>query len=161
MKHIVKNADLLGLTPEQLATLTHRAEQQRRFASIEFKVVEVRPDAVVLLIRQGKSHAENYFDTKRLIEILRETFGDLVGDRKIEPRPYPYGPSPPDVVDTAWLQARRGQKPIKDIAHDLGMDPNMVSGYFGGKRPLSGVVKAMFYYYFMHESLFFGTLKVS
>lgn len=148
MSHIVKNAESLGLTPEQLATLTHRAEQHRRFSSIEFKVVEVRSDAVVLLIRQGKSHAGNYFDTKHLLGILRETFGDLVGDRKIEPRPYPFRPSPPDVVDAAWLQARRGQKPIKEIAHDLGVDANNVSSYFSGNKPLSGVTRAMFYYYF-------------
>jgi len=148
MSHIVKNIELLGLSPDQLATLAHRAEQHRRFSAIEFKVVEVKPDSVVLLIRQEKSHAGNYFPVKRLLEILRETFGDLVGDRKIEPRPYPYKPSPPDVVDAAWLQARRGQRPIKDIAHDLGVDANMVSGYVGGKRPLSGVVRAMFYYYF-------------
>ena len=148
MAHLVKNAELLGLSPEQLATLEHRAEQHRRFSSIEFKVVEVRQDAVVLLIRQGRSHAGNYFDTRRLIEILRETFGDLVGDRKIEPRPYPYRPSPPDVVDAAWLQAQRGQRPIKEIAHDLGVDANTVSAYIGGKKPLSGVVRAMFWYYF-------------
>ena len=152
MAHIVKNAENLGLTPDQLATLTHRAEQQRRFSSIEFKVVEVKPDSVVLLIRQEKSHAGNYFPVKRLLEILRETFGDLVGDRKIEPRPYPYKPSPPDVVDAAWLQARRGQKPVKAIAHDLGVDANMVSGYMGGKRPLSGVVRAMFYWYFTNKN---------
>ena len=148
MKHTVKSPDLLRLTPEQLATLEHRAGQHRRFSSIEFKVVEVRDDAVVLLIRQGKSHAGNYFPVKRLTEILRETFGDLVGDRKIEPRPYPFRPSPPDVVDAAWLQARRGQRAIKGIAHDLGLDANNVSSYFSGNKPLSGMGRAMFYYYF-------------
>lgn len=148
MSHIIKNIELLNLSDADLATLEHRAEQHRRFSSIEFKVVEVRQDAVVLLIRQGRSHAGNYFDTRRLIEILRETFGDLVGDRKIEPRPYPYRPSPPDVVDAAWLQAQRGQRPIKGIAHDLGVDANTVSAYIGGKKPLSGVVRAMFWYYF-------------
>lgn len=148
MAHIVKNANFLDLSPAQLDTLAHRAEQHRRFSSIDFKVLEVRPDAVVIRVRQTKSHAGNYFPVKRLIEILHETFDDMVGDRKIEPRPYPYRPSPPDVVDAAWLQARRGQQPVKDIAQDLGIDPNAVSGYIGGKKPLSGVVRAMFYYYF-------------
>lgn len=39
---------------------------------------------------------------------------------------------------------------IKDIAHDLGLDANTVSAYIGGKKPLSGVVKAMFWYYFLY-----------
>lgn len=103
----------MGLSPEQLQTLQNRAELHRRFSNIDFKVVEVRPDAAVLLIRQGRSHAENYFPVKRLIEILHETFDDLVGDRKIEPRPYPYRASPPDAVTPAWLQDQRQKKTLK------------------------------------------------
>lgn len=148
MRHLVKNAELLGLTAAQLDTLQQRAELHRRYSSIDFKVIEARPDAVVIRIRQTASHAQNYFDTKRLVEILKETFGDLVSGRKIEPRPYTFRPAAPDVVDAAWLQRQRGQTPIKEIAKDLGMDPNLVSGYIAGNRPLSGVVRAMFYYYF-------------
>lgn len=150
MAHIVKNAENLGLSPAQLDTLGTRAALHRRYSNIDFKVVEVRPDAVVLLIRQGRSHAGNYFSVKRLIEILHETFGDLVSGRKIEPRPYAYAPAPPEVVTAEWLAQQRvgSKKKTKDIAHDLGLDPNVVSAYISGKKPLSGVVRAMFYYYF-------------
>lgn len=110
MAHIVKNVESLGLSPAALATLTTRAELHQRYSNITFKVVEVKPESVVLLVRQGRSHAENYFDVKRLIEILRETFGDLVGGRKIEPRPYVYEPAPPEAVTPEWLQDQRSKK---------------------------------------------------
>ncbi len=144
----VKNSALLGLSPTDAETLETRAQMHLRYSSIDFKVLEVRPDAVVIRVRQKRSHAENYFDTKRLIGILHETFDDMVGGRKIEPRPYPFRPAPPDVVDGKWLEQQRGQQRVKDIAADLGMDANMVSGYLTGKRPLSGVARAMFYWYF-------------
>lgn len=39
----------------------------------------------------------------------------------------------------------------RTIAHELGVDENTISAYIGGKKPLSGVVKAMFWYYFANE----------
>ena len=167
--HIVKNIERLGLSPDSLATLQHRAEQHLRFSSLDFKVLDVErtgkanivemttesitaneiPGAIVIRIRQGESHAGNHFDAKRLLEITHETFDDLLPEGwKIKIRPIPYRPSPPDIVTPEWLQEQRGQRPTKEIAHDLGMDANMVSGYIGGKRPLSGVVRAMFFWYF-------------
>ena len=152
MSHIVKNIEALELSPDSLATLQHRAEQHMRFSSLDFKVLDVEPDAVVIRIRQSESHAGNYFDTKRLLEIVHETFDDLLPEgMKIKIRPIPYRSSPPDIVTPEWLQEQRGQRPTKEIAHDLGMDANMVSGYIGWKRPLSGVVRAMFFWYFMAQ----------
>ena len=148
MPSLVKNIELLDLSDAAAALLEHRAGQHLRHSAIDFKVLEARPDGVVIRVRQLRSHAENYFDKKRLIEILHETFDDLLPGRKIEPRPYPYAPAPPDVVDAAWLQQQRGQTPIKTIAAELGIDPNMVSAYMRGLRPISGVVRAMFYWYF-------------
>lgn len=90
-----------------MQTLQTRAELHRRYSNIEFKVVEVKPGSVVLLVRQGRSHAENYFPVKRLIEILHKTFDDLLGGRKIEPRPYAYDPAPPEDVTAEWLAQQR------------------------------------------------------
>lgn len=148
----IKGIELLGISPSQVETLQHRAAQHMRFSSIDFKVLEVGPEAVAIRIRQGASHAGNYFDAKRLIEITHETFDDLLPKgMQIRTRPIPYRPSPPDVVTREWLQEQRGQRKTKDIAHDLGIDANMVSAYIGGQRPLSNVVRAMFYYYFTNQ----------
>lgn len=151
----IKNIELLALAPESLQVLEHRAALHSRYSAIDFKVLEVKESlrgVVVIRIRQGKSHTANYFDAKRLAEIVHETFDDLFPPgTQIQCRPLPYRPSPPDVVDAAWLQQHRGQTPIKTIAHDLGIDPNNVSSYFSGNKPLSGVMRAAFYWYFQTQ----------
>jgi len=148
--NLVKNVNLLGLPPENLALLEQRAQLHRRFSSIEFKVLECSAEKLVVRVVQGKSHAENYFDQPRLVEIVRETFGDLGAWKTILARPIPYQRPGPDVVTPEWIQNRmkeRGVK-VKDLADALGVDANTISAYKNGVKPLSGVVRAMFYFYF-------------
>lgn len=151
MKTLVKNASALGLTSEQFQTLDTRAQLHRRYSSLEFKITDANQDNVTVLIAQDKSHAGNYFDVKRLIEIAHETFDDLVAPRRLHVRPVPYQPPPTEIVTAEWIKkkALESGKKIKAIAHDLGVDPATVSAYKSGSKPLSGVVKAMFYYYFI------------
>lgn len=145
----VKNEHLLNLTPDSLETLRARAELHRRYSNIEFKVIESTPDKLVISVRQGKSNAENYFDAKRLVEIGKETFGDLGAWATIHAGPMPYQVPPPDMVTAQWIQEKmreRGLK-VKDVSRALGVDSHTVSAYKNGLKSLSGVVKAMFYYY--------------
>ena len=155
MKTLVKNATTLGLTPEQFQTLDTRAQLHRRYASLEFKVTDATPEAVTVLIAQEKNHAGNYFDVKRLIEIAHETFDDLVAPRRVHVRPVPYQPSPTEVVTADWIKNKvlESGKKIKEIAHDLGIDAASVTAYKNGIKPLSGIVKAMFYYYFRPNNI--------
>jgi DNA-binding Xre family transcriptional regulator len=146
----VKNEKLLGLSPENLALLEKRAELHRRFSAIEFKVLECTAEKLVVRVVQEKSQAGNYFDQKRLVEIVRETFGDLGAWPTVQARPIPYTPPGPDVVTPEWIQNRmkaRGVK-VKDLAAALGVDANTISAYKNGVKPLSAPVKAMFYYFF-------------
>ncbi len=106
MKTLVKNASALGLSDEQNQTLDTRAQLHRRYSSLEFKVTEVAPDTVTVLIAQDKSHAGNYFDVKRLIEIAHETLDDLVAPRRLHVRPVPYKPSPTEVVTPEWIKKK-------------------------------------------------------
>lgn len=148
--YLVKNVNLLGLSPEKLALLEQRAQLHQRFSSIEFKVLECTPEKLVVRVVQEKSHAGNYFDQKRLVEIVRETFADLGGWVTVQARPIPYVPPGPDVVTPEWIQDRMkgGGVKVKDLAAALGVDANTISAYKNGVKPLSGVVRAMFYYYF-------------
>ena len=150
MKTLVKNATSLGLTPEQFQTLEARAQLHRRYSSIEFKVKQATPNHITVLIAQDKSHAGNYFDAKRLIEIAHETFDDLAGGRSLHVHPVPYQPAPPEVVTPDWIKKKiqeHGLK-VKQVADDLGIDPASVSAFKNGVKPISGVVRAAFFYYF-------------
>lgn len=145
----IKNEHLLDLAPDKLETLRQRAALHRRYSSIDFKVLECTPEKLVIRVRQGKSNAENYFDSKRLAEIGKETFGDLGAWKAVHAGTMPYQLPPPHVVDFEWIQEKmreRGLK-VKDVSRDLGVDSHTISAYKNGLKPLSGVVKAMFYYY--------------
>lgn len=152
MKSYIKNLDALTLTPDQRETLEARALAHQRFGNIKFTILN--PDdggTVVVRVTQGHNHAEVYHTAQRLHEIVRETFGDIVP--KVASRTYPYAPGPTAVVSPAWLQERTGTLKVKDMAHDLGIDPNMVSGYVNGSKPMTNTVKAMFYYYLVTKGL--------
>lgn len=137
------------LSADAVALLEARAAAHLRFSSIDFKELEASADKIVLRIRQGKSHAANYFDNKRLSEIGKELFEGIT-DVKIITRPLPYQPAPTDVVTAKWIAAQMEQRSIKikDLAQALGIDPNTVSAYKNGLKPLTAPVKAAFYYYF-------------
>lgn len=49
-----------------------------------------------------------------------------------------------------WIQARMDAAGIKvkDLSAALGVDAATISAYKNGVKPLSGVVRAMFYYFF-------------
>jgi len=137
------------LTDEQAGILEARAQAHARFAAIDFKVLDVKGTRVVLRIVQSKSHAEVYFDNKRLSEIGKELLEGL-GEWQVVTRPIPYNPKPTDVVTAAWINEKiteRGVK-LKVLSVDLGIDANTLSAYRCGLKPLSGPVKAAFYYYF-------------
>ncbi len=146
----IKNEHLLHLEPDNLETLRNRAELHRRFSNIEFKIISSTDDTLTLRVVQGKSHAENYFDRKRLIDIARKTFEDIGSWSTINAGPIPYNPPGPDVVTPEWIQEHmtlHGLKP-KAVSDETGIDRNTITAYKNGLKPLSGVVRAFWYYYF-------------
>lgn len=137
------------LSEENMALLQERADLHLRYSSIDFKVLEAGSGKIVVRIRQGKSHAGNYFDNKRLSEIGKELFEGL-GAWNIVTRPFPYQPLPTDVVTAKWISEKieAADIKIKDLSVALGIDANTISAYKSGLKPLTAPVKAAFYYYF-------------
>lgn len=154
MKTLVKNEHLLNLPSDKLQTLHTRADLHRRYSSLTFKVVDCTPGKITVQVVQEKSHNENYFDTKRLVEIVRETFGDLAEWETIHAKPIPYRPAPTEIVTPEWIREQMGKHglKVKPMALELGIDATSLSAFKNGVRPMSGVVKAMFYYYFKSKT---------
>ena len=147
---LIKSINLLKLTESDFELLEKRAELHRRFSSIEFKILEASDKKIVVRVTQDKSHAGNYFDNKRLSEIGKELFEGIQTGAAIITRPIPYAESPTEVVTPAWIreQFERTGISLKQAGADLGVDPNTLSAYRAGLKPLSGITKAALYYYF-------------
>lgn len=148
---LIKSINLLSnLSESDIELLTNRAELHRRFSSIEFKILEASDKKIVIRVTQDKSHAGNYFDNKRLSEIGKELFDGIKISAAIITRPIPYVESPTKVVTSDWIreQFERTGISLKEAGAALGVDPNTLSAYRSGLKPLSGITKAALYYYF-------------
>lgn len=147
---LIKSINLLKLSESDFELLEKRAELHRRYLSIEFKILEVSEKKIVIRVTQDRNLAGSYFDNKRLSEIGKELFDGIQTGASIITRPIPYAVSPTEVVTPAWIRDQFEQTGIslKTAGHELGVDPNTLSAYKSGLKPLSGITKAALFYYF-------------
>lgn len=152
----IKNIHKLSgiLTPEQIAKLEAGAGLHRRHSNIEFKILDVKDQPALsemtVRVTQGKHLSGNYADIKTLIDRTRELFKPFVKDRMIYVHAFPFLGSIIDSVTPEWLSEKMLKKGVKitDIVTDTGIDRTNISAWINGKRPMSQIVKAMFYFYF-------------
>ena len=151
----IKNIRLLhDIAPENIALMEQVARLHKGLAGISFKILEYTPDKVVVRIIQEKHAAVNYHPGKRLVEIVKETFGRFFEGKTILARPFPYQESPAASVDSAWINKQMTEHGIriKDIAADTGLNRSQVNAMVTGNRPLSQLSKALMYFYFLAKS---------
>ena len=138
------------LDAKDLAILKEAVHQHARYSQVHFSVVRDEDKKILIKVWQNKPHNGIAFAENRLVEITKNLFSNFTG-KTVNVKPFAFVASPPDIVTTQWIQDRltgeRGE--IKAIAADLGVDAATVSAYISGEnKGLSGVVRAMFYYYF-------------
>ena len=151
---LIKNLHLITEHSEkEKMMMEHAALEHSRHCNITFKFVEVDPKKVIIQIVQGKNSHGHHFDSKRLIEIVHETFDRFFKDRKVHVHPVPYKKSPVDSVDSIWVNKQMLERSIKlkTIAFDTGIATTQLSSLISGANPLSQPMKALFYYYFLNS----------
>lgn len=151
MDNIIKGLNnLKGIDQAVIDKLEHAALLHRRHSRIEFKIIEATEKSVTIQVVQGKSTAENYFQSKRLIEIVHETFKAALPGTKIIARPIPYTASPVEQVDVKWIRGKMTSTgtTLKQLVDDTGLGKSNLSSILNENVPLSQVMKVVFYYYF-------------
>lgn len=148
--NIVKGIAKLGLTDAQARKLEAGAQLHRRHSNIEFKVLALDDAAVTIQAVQGKSAAGNHVDMKKLIELTKQLFAQFLPNHKIHVHATPYQESEISKIDNLWLERCMNEFNIriKDIENDTGLRKDNISAWLNNLRPMSNIVKAMFYYYF-------------
>lgn len=123
----------------------------RRYASIEFKILQLEKDLAIIRVTQDKSFIGNYMGSKRLQEIVHETFDEILAPRQIIPRAVPFIPCEADIINKVYIQDVMKQYELKskDLEVDLGINKSRVSEWLSGKRELTKPVRNMFYWYFV------------
>lgn len=151
----LKNIHLLGdsINSKELEMMEQAALMHRRHSAISFKIIDWEPEKVVIQISQSKSSSGNYFDLKRLIEIVHETYDRFFPNKIVMVHPIPYKESKADIVTVKWINDKMlttGTK-LKDIIDDTGLNKSQLSAIINGIKPLSQPMKALFYYYFLSK----------
>lgn len=138
------------LTDSQLFKLQNDLLLHRRYASIEFKILQIENDLAIIRVTQDKSFIGNYMDSKRLQDIVHETFDEILAPRQIIPRAVPYIPCEAEIINKVYIEEIMKQYELKskDLEADLGIHKSRISEWLSGKRELTKPVRNMFYWYF-------------
>jgi hypothetical protein len=137
------------LTAEQLEQLDQAAGVHQEQSSIEFNIARVEADGVHIETTQSETRSRKYANEATLLKRTREVFEKLLSGVNLHVDAFPHLPSPTSVVNPSWLENKMKEKGvrIKQIAFDTGVDRESIADWVSGKRSMSQIVKAMFYFY--------------
>lgn len=152
MSTIINIEKLQGLIDETgMAKVDAAAAVHKKQSNIEFNILTVEDNTLTVATEQGKTSSGKYANLKTLVKRTHEVFDNVLPPScKLEVQPVEYLESPAATVTPAWINKKMLEKEIrvKQIAFDTGIDRTDLSAWINGLRPMSQIVKALFYYYF-------------
>lgn len=147
----IQNIDLLApyLNADQILKLDKAASRHQEQSNTNFKVLSVSEKTIKVETAQGETTSGKYATEVTLIKRTEDLFRKHLPAHQIVVSPETFQVSPASVVNTAWIEKMMEQKGIriKQIAFDTGIERESVSEWVTGKRRMSQIVKALFYYY--------------
>lgn len=137
------------ISKEEISKLDKSAERHQRESSITFSIKYADEHVTEIECRQEENKSGNYATEATLIKRTRELFSKFLTQSQLVILPVTFRPSPASAVTPGWLDHKMNEKGIriKQIAFDTGIDRESISDWVTGKRKMSQIVKAMFYYY--------------
>lgn len=141
------------VSKDQYKDLQEKVDLHSRFSSIDFEIIRINDESVLIRTTQDKSFNGVYFDNKRLYEITLETFKEILEPRQVQVHTFPHLVSPCDKITPEFVMATMGRFKIKNKEFEtaFGVHKTTISAWANGLRPMSQPVKAMFYYYFISK----------
>lgn len=137
-----------ALSSEQIDQLNKAADRHTAQSNISFTLLAIEDNLIEIETAQGENKSGKYATEATLIKRTQEVFSKIT-EFQLKVHPLTYLPSPTSVVNTAWLERKMQEKGvrIKQIAFETGIDRESISDWVTGKRSMSQIVKAMFYFY--------------
>ncbi len=141
------------VSKEQYKDLQDNVDLHLRFSSIDFEILQINDELVLIRTTQDKSFVGVYFTGKRLYEITMETFKEVLSPRQIRVHTFPFLLSPCDKITPKLVMSIMGTFKIKNKEFEtaFGVHKTTISAWVNDLRPMSQPVKAMFYYYFISK----------
>ena len=147
----IQNINLLDtiLDTDKIIKLDKAASRHQEQSNTNFSIRLVGDKTIEIATVQGETSSGKYATEATLIKRTEDLFRKHLPHYKITVSPETFQASPASVVTIAWIEKMMLQKGvrIKQIAFDTGVDRESVSEWVTGKRSMSQIVKALFYYY--------------
>lgn len=147
----IQNINLLDtiLNTEKIIKLDKAASRHQEQSNTNFNIRSASIKNIEIAVVQGETSSGKYATEAALIKRTEDLFRKYLPDYEITVHPETFQASPASVVNTAWIEKMMLQKGIriKQIAFDTGIDRESVAEWVTGKRSMSQIIKALFYYY--------------
>lgn len=137
------------LNEQQLEQLAQAAETHKKESKITFCILAIEEHSMQIETSQTEKRSGKYATEASLVKRTHEVFDKWLPTFDIQVIPATFLPSPTSVVNPTWLEKKMEEKGvrIKQIAFDTGVDRESIADWISGKRSMSQIVKAMFYFY--------------
>jgi len=138
-----------SLNSEEMEQLEKAALIHKNQSNIEFCILGLDENTISVETTQGETRSGKYANQTTLVKRTMEVFEKSLPEISIQVEAMPFLPNPTSVVNTLWLEKKMKEKGvrIKQIAFETGVDRDSISDWVTGKRAMSQIVKAMFYFY--------------
>lgn len=155
-KNTVAFIDRLELSEEQRKRLEAGAVLYKRHANITFLVVSYKNNHLTVKVKQEKNYTGKYATKNELIEKAKKLFSEFSTDfqpEKITVGAVPYTFPKSDQITPEYLKKELQKRSIriKDIHEDTGIEVSNLSAWINDTRPMSKIVKNMFYFYLLSK----------
>jgi hypothetical protein len=156
MENTVKNIRSLKLNDTDAERLEAGANLYKRHANITFKIIKFFDGVLTVQVKQEKNLRKKYLSKNELIgkaNNLFNSFGKEFKPSGIIVHSIPFQESDSEIVTPEYLkkELQRKHLRIKDIQTDTGIETSNISAWVNGVRPMSNIVKNMFYYYLQNK----------
>ncbi|MFD2288035.1 XRE family transcriptional regulator [Pedobacter petrophilus] len=151
MSNIENLAKLENIIPEEkMLKLETAAERHKAQSNISFTVDSISDEILEVSTVQNETPSGKYASESTLVKRTEDVFSKILPEFKLVVSAQTHLPSPAIVVTSSWIDKKMLEKGvrIKQIAFDTGLDRESISDWVTGKRSMSQLVKAMFYFYF-------------
>jgi hypothetical protein len=137
------------LSAEQIEQIEAAAAIHQSQSNIEFTILKLEEQAVHIEAAQSTTRSGRYATEASLLKKAHEVFDKFLSGYTIHFELSPHLPSLSSIVTPAWLEMKMKEKEvrIKQIAFETGIDRESIADWVNGKRNMSQLVKAMFYFY--------------
>lgn len=122
---------------------------------IQFKILKVEGDKVVIGVTQAKISDGQYLSKKELEAKAHAAFDQHLPGKKVVVHSSPHEESPALKVTPEWIKKKMEKHGVslKEMSEETGLNNTQLSPLTTGSKPLSDAMKAMFYFYFRAKEI--------